>query len=247
LCCKILEYLRPFKIPSSPPCFRFLELLLDYHAKTRTLNIYISTLFESLTCLEDNKYQVVSTSPLMLPMHLDRLAKCAYAFLTPTQVVDVVDYASAHLKQFSLAGEDEKMRSKKRQKLDGSMSLTKPTNPERRAIQYSLCSRIVGCLLPSLPMRSLTPTARVHVDEVIAEICGRSILKTKRLEIQGWHAQIIAAANLRLQYHLQGIQQLQMQINDSVCKALLDIVSDERMLPELALESVSVAQIFHKS
>ncbi|KAK0208512.1 Urb2/Npa2 family-domain-containing protein [Desarmillaria ectypa] len=79
--------------------FSFLEILLDYHSKTRTLNTHLSVM---LTALERDKitlflsdvrttYQIATeASALTHPIHFDRLVISTRTFLTSTQIVPAI-------------------------------------------------------------------------------------------------------------------------------------------------------------
>ncbi|KAJ7630714.1 Urb2/Npa2 family-domain-containing protein [Roridomyces roridus] len=85
--------------PAPPPSvFDFLQLILDYHVKTRTMHEHVETLFAALvsspreTSDTPEEYRRLSSSALLSTAYLEKLALSNRRFLTPTQAGRTVKF-----------------------------------------------------------------------------------------------------------------------------------------------------------
>ncbi|KAJ6574877.1 Urb2/Npa2 family-domain-containing protein [Mycena capillaripes] len=214
----------------SPSIFSFLELLLDYHVKTRTIHTHIESLFAALAPHPQKKsssnihhqYRCTFSSALLHPVHLERLASCTRKFLTPTQTGQTVTSVLETL-----------------QALWNLISATVDTESGNSlALTFCLSARLAAVVLTALPLQALPDATLQKVNDSINTIRSaflpRALSKTLKIirknAIDSWASQVIAAAILRLQYALDTPYTEKQW-------AKIETVSEEgHILPELSLE-----------
>jgi hypothetical protein len=177
----------------------------------------------------------------MLPLHLDRLVKCIDSYLPPGQVLEVAAGSLECLEKLWFADDQEDGRPKKRRRKSQTHLVNACQDLEEKVTKHTLCSRFVGIVLASLPLESLSTVVQDEVKQTILTAYKKSFLEIGPLENQRWHCQIVAAANLRLQYCLRAARKVHfppVQDVDSVGNALIKVAKDEGTVPELTLEIV---------
>jgi len=246
-------------VDSGSSAISYLNLLLDYHSKTRTIPLYTRMLFLSFsqrpTFFSDgsqNFYQLSSSSPLLRTAHLDRLGKYVQAFLTPSQVAETVNIIEGSLRDtskripyFSLQGYNNNGdHCKQRIKLDANTD-----GYADSAVAFSLSIRVASVVLAMLPFQSVPESGQRDIRRVLDELQATFIhapindllkIVRERGSRGEWAAQVVMAAILRLWYTLNGTRYLPYQCDPKVMTKLLDASKDHEVIPELSVELVSI-------
>ncbi|KAJ7139899.1 Urb2/Npa2 family-domain-containing protein [Mycena epipterygia] len=209
-----------------PSIFGFLELVLDYHVKTRTIHTHIEALFAAVAPHRQevhasdiqHEYRCSSSSALLHSLHLERLAKSTQKFLTSAQTGQTVEFILATLHAcWNQIPDDE----------DGSLALS-----------FSFSARLASVILTALPLQALPDTTLREVNDLIDEaksnFLPRALTKTLKLVrkniADSWTSQVVAAAILRLQYALE------TSCAEKSWTKIEAMSEDEHLLPELNLE-----------
>ncbi|KAJ7102157.1 Urb2/Npa2 family-domain-containing protein [Mycena belliarum] len=207
-----------------PSALGFLELVLEYHVKTRTMDTHIESLFAALnsqpeTSVSDiqQQYRCSSSGALLHPTHLERFAKSTEKFLTSTQTVHVVRFVL--------------------ETLDACWNqILAVADIDTLAVTFSSGARLASVILSALPLRALPPTTLNEVDDLVNEIrtkfLARALSKTLKMirKSDSWGWQIITAALLRLAYAMDTpyVEKLWSKIDTAT--------EHGHLLPELSLE-----------
>lgn len=234
----------------------FLDLILDFHTKTRTIHSHVSNLLD-IACSPKNIasardddasqiYQSRSGCVLFGPAYTNRLAQKVQTFVTPTQTLPL---AQAIAERLESAWEDlEKAFRHVRKEGDSD-----DVQPDVLAVRLSLLTTIASVVLSSLPVRSLPSDERASlvavVDPLRSNVISKVISKlSKKLrgseshEVWGW--QVCAAGMLRMGYVLDMSRNLRLpqpsECDVKLLKKLTDLTENEHVLPELSLEVVSI-------
>lgn len=257
------------KVTETAEALKFLNFLLDYHTKTRTMNIYISTLLSAISSTSSppdakKTYAASFASPLLSLAHLDRLSKCTQNFVTSGQTQDIVIGVVNALKhtwdlfwqsqQRFIVNRSERSRKKHKTTAE-ELSDHKTDDPNACAVACALLARISSTVLSSISLQSLPESTRLDIQQTLAEAQASYIRVAQRqaFELIGnnlrnpgrdiWGCQVGAAALLRLEYSLIAARQLclRAQIDDKLSTTMLDVAGDDEALPELGLEIVRIA------
>ncbi|KZT06756.1 uncharacterized protein LAESUDRAFT_774312 [Laetiporus sulphureus 93-53] len=252
----------------SQAALEYLGLLLDYHSKTRTINSVILYWFDAFTTESllavpgqpRSFYRLVSSSPLLSVSFFDRLSAAIQGFLTPGQVVEVVETALHRFRAaYELFQEQQKMKdadhgtgARKKRKKDSlpCASSDAPVDQDWAAVTFSLVGRATMLVLSSLPMHSVLEDIRLEIRNAISEAYAAVIPTAvkrafKAIKVDGrqdtWATQIVAAAALRVHYGLTSASKLQLdvQLDAGLMEKCPDITNAE-ILPELSLELARV-------
>lgn len=157
--------------------FRFLDLLLEYHTKTRTMSAYIGTIFSAfapdqvvLPNHQSYDYEVSSKCALLHPIHLDHIAKAIQLFLVPAHVLETMRHVFEILKdswqlvrhpQRQPLGEEEGPRKKR--KMSDTDQKQEQSESSNQAVSFALKTTMASVVLSSLPLNSLPQDARGEV------------------------------------------------------------------------------------
>ncbi|KAJ6604425.1 Urb2/Npa2 family-domain-containing protein [Mycena vulgaris] len=225
---RILPALLRISVPL-PSIFSFLELVLEYHVKTRTMQTYIEALLAALapdpqkmtTSDIQHQYGCSSSSALLHSIHLDRLAKSTRKFLTSTQTRQTVQFVLETLEArwteiFAIT--------------DNESDSLAPT--------FSFSARVASVILTALPFQALPETTLQEVTDLIGEIRSKFLPRalSKTLKIirknvaDSWGSQVVAAAILRLEYALD------TPYTEKLWSKIETTSEDGGLLPELSLE-----------
>ncbi|KAJ7275268.1 hypothetical protein B0H12DRAFT_249170 [Mycena haematopus] len=214
----------------STSMFGFLELLLDYHVKTRTMHTHIETLFAALATdpkmrssdIHQN-YRAAFSSTLLHPIHLNRLANCTRKFLTPSQTVQTVAFILEALQEcWSQI----------------SASIDAESSGISLALTFCFSARLASVVLTALPLQTLADSTFREVNDSINELRSAflpralaKVFKTIRKNAaESWASQALGAAILRLQYALG------TPYTDKLWAKVETASAHEDLLPELSLE-----------
>ncbi|TFK23128.1 hypothetical protein FA15DRAFT_621503 [Coprinopsis marcescibilis] len=164
--------------------FAFLDLLLEYYVKTRTINDYVEMVFECLSLKlspppvdTHERYQLCLSSPLLHSSHLEKLSRVIHQFLTPGQCLKTSQHACEALKtiqgQFKSAQKSHDSArgkgSRKKRKSDGMVVDEVTEEPDVLAVTFTLASRLSQIVLSSMPFHSLH---KEHEAELQAEMAS---------------------------------------------------------------------------
>jgi hypothetical protein len=243
----------------------FLDLLLDYHIKTRTMNAYIEAL---ISCLSPDptvslpaqeRYAITHSSPILHPWHLEKLGKAAQQFLTPSQCNVTVELVCETIK---LIRQKHSTAEKRR---DSDETTVDIVSIDALALAFSLTSKIGQIVFGSLPISSVPQHQAEQMRATVAEfrrefvehnlsMLLKSFVKSgdkERSEVKRkvpseglpWGTQIVIISLLRLRYSLGLAKAISLPPigKSKLFKRLLLAASEdeESLLPELALEIVS--------
>jgi hypothetical protein len=228
------------QIPDTfPSIIGFLELLLDYHVKTRTMHTHIETLFAALeTHLQKTdfsdvhyRYRCAFSSALLHPIHLKRLANCTGKFLTPGQTGQTVTFILETL-QASWT----------------QISASTDAESSNLALTFCFSARLASIVLTALPLQALPGSMLEEVNHSINEIRNAFLPRalTKMLKIirknasDSWASQVMAAAILRLQYALD------TPYTEKLWAKVVTALEQDLLLPELNLELVCRFLVFYR-
>ncbi|KAF8624871.1 hypothetical protein AX15_005748 [Amanita polypyramis BW_CC] len=236
------------------PFLAFLDLILDYYTKTRTIHNYISNLLDIVLSPKfiapvayrdpHEIYQSRSGGVLFEPVCLDRLAKRVQNFVMPMQtlllaktVVEKLETAWAGLEMAGRQGE-------KSDETSGEV-----IHPDILAVRLSLLATLASVVLSSLPARSLPSEERTSLIDVVDPLRASFVAKvvnklSKKLRRHSshevWRWQICAVAALRMGYVLDMSRNLGLpqptECNAKLSKKLEELAGNEDVLPELSLE-----------
>ncbi|KAG0697175.1 Urb2/Npa2 family-domain-containing protein [Suillus ampliporus] len=236
-----------------------LNLLLDFHSKTRTLHAYSRALIDACTSLPSIKslaspqdlYGRAHISAILAPTHLSSLAQALRTFLTPTQVKEAAQITSTLKETFdtyqnlsSLIKTSEIEADRPRKKRRKSEPAPPPASPaptkdtqelDAHALSLSLTLKFAALFLSNLPSPFVTTEVREAVREVgvWAIETSRSLLCNRTSKIS-WADQVTGAALLRFAYHLPAWKSIGEQGD---MQGLLEVVKvEEGVEGELVLE-----------
>ncbi|KAJ3571342.1 hypothetical protein NP233_g3811 [Leucocoprinus birnbaumii] len=269
---RILPPLLPISTVDPSPSY-FLDLILDYHTKTRTLNDHVHNLLSSFlppsfpsrdTTSIHEVYERCFAGHLLSHRHLGKLGQAIQTFLTPGQtpkcVGSIIDTLKATWQGFYDASE-------------GNGDDAESQDVNALAVSFSSQAYLVLLVLSNLPMKSLTEDSTAVVQNSIIDFRLhvlhhglKKLLKVKRLVSgkekkkrresmigsDGWSVQIVATALLRVGYAMNiarglGLQQEDM---DKMIEQAKEIVVKEggngNLIAELELE-IFRALLYHIS
>ncbi|KAF8971580.1 hypothetical protein BDZ97DRAFT_1650961 [Flammula alnicola] len=238
--------------------FAFLEMVLHYHTKTRTMATLVQSLFISILAQKmfrggpHGGYQMCFSSPVMHTIYLAQVSKALQTFLTESQcllaVQTVFDALRDTWDQFYTTSRqsEEAGESRKRRKTSSATVEVKGESDEI-AVVYSLIARLASVVLSSLPIASLSSTIQDEVrslldgfrTDFICHALSKSIKTIRKHGVaDAWRTEVTFAATLRLLYSLNvsRILSLPPQYDEKLCTRVVELVNDDALLPELMLE-----------
>ncbi|KAJ7169665.1 Urb2/Npa2 family-domain-containing protein [Mycena filopes] len=213
------------QIPEAfPSIFSFLELLLEYHVKTRTMHTYIETLFTAVAARSQkvqplvHRYRCSLSGALLHSTHMERLADCTRKFLTAGQTGQTVTFIL--------------------ETLEGCWNQIYTADTDDPALTFCFSATLASVVLAALPLHALPEATFREVNDSMNELRNgflpRAVtkaLKTVRKNVaDSWASQIIAAALLRLQYALD------TPYTEKLWGKIEATSEEPHLLPELSLE-----------
>ncbi|KAF5337392.1 hypothetical protein D9611_003253 [Ephemerocybe angulata] len=161
---------RLLMIPEThPDYFTFLDSLLEFHIKTRTVNQYLETLLSCLSAPSTSLqigarecYAICLSGPILHPKHLEKVSKATQQFLTPSQCNTALGQLCEAIKTLKEAHKTaERQRdadlgkgSRKARKSD-AMIVEQKLDPESITLAFALSSKLAQTVLGSLPISSV--------------------------------------------------------------------------------------------
>ncbi|GJE87799.1 Urb2 domain-containing protein [Phanerochaete sordida] len=235
---------------SSAPAYAYLKQLLDYHVKTRTLDVLVEAILAACASQTQVDRSAASVSPLLRPNFLDDFAKSLKSFLTPGQVGSTVDTVLRQLREqlqsVTDTGDSSSEPQKKKRKTE--KSTPPPANDQpTSAVAFTLTSRVASAVLSSVPTRILHDDARSAVTAAVQDFYAfaraqlRDVLKRIRRGDAARELQWAAAAALRLQYSIRTARAIPVSTQgDQKLSAKLLSTLEAPLLPELRVELLHV-------
>ncbi|KAK0465330.1 Urb2/Npa2 family-domain-containing protein [Desarmillaria tabescens] len=209
--------------------FSFLEILLDYHSKTRTINTHLSVLLSAperdriALILDDVRttYQIATdASALVHPVHFDRLVICTRTFLTSTQILPTIHSIFENLAScsdaFSAAQEtlSEHLKKAMKGKLPAVAVEDIIHDLDVSAFCLTLSCRISSVILSAISQQSLPSSIREELHRSADTFRSASLNPTLSKSVkflhkmigthsrEVWGSSVGASSLLRLQYSL---------------------------------------------
>ena len=183
--------------------------------------------------------------------HLERLARALQSFLTESQCIPMMnaifDTLKASWEQLNRVsrrpGEQEQPKAKTK------IGTTLENNVEELAITYSLVAQLSSVVLSALPLASLSSTSLKDVQQLLVDFRTDFVHHTlsksvkairKRGNSNCWAGEVSMVATLRLLYALDVSRNLALplDIDEKLCKKMLELAFNDNILPELNLELV---------
>ncbi|KAF8168340.1 Urb2/Npa2 family-domain-containing protein [Crassisporium funariophilum] len=241
----------------SEPHFAFLDILLDYHTKTRTMNVFLESIFASLSAnvafstTVQERYQTTLSSPIMHTLFLSRLSKSMQNFSTPTQCLSVVNLVFDNLKNVWEQYNGVSRQLIPKQVVSSQEKRQTPAvgegEPGEFAVIYSSVARLASVILSSLPIQSLPPTTVEEVRGSLFEFrtafvhhtiskCLKTVKKKSSVDL--WATEVVLAATMRLLYAINISKSLSLapHHDTKLLGKISDTLDNDDLLPELILE-----------
>lgn len=250
------------------PTREFLSLALSFHMKTRTLPAHITRLINSCATPPRHSspsirtfYDALVASPVLALDHLNKLSMAVRTFITPGQTFEiarrVLDMLQEIWKRFcdieKAAAADRGQGPRKKRRTSQSFLNAKREDADADAVTFILATRIVGAVLTSLPLHTITEAEQARVKFTVAVslagfireavLAGTDAVTSGRSDRvrDVWATQAVAAAALRLRYVLQSSghaldDHFDQNDLDKLDAAILQI---DDCLPEYSIEIVS--------
>ncbi|KAI3621927.1 hypothetical protein WG66_015522 [Moniliophthora roreri] len=229
----------------------FLELILDYHVKTRTIHEYVRALLVSTTSreLSSDIHETAMQSIIFHPSHLDLLSKQVRAFLTWTHTLDTARYLTDFISDIWIKyynSQCSERHEKKRRKLEENDD--QALSPEILATHISLSGRITVIVLSSLPIRTIPQQSREELysllhkfsSSTLSTALSKTLKSIRKLSSEDniWCGEIVVVTILQLQYALKLQKGMEPVDNQQPPEKMLELLStrNDQLLPELRLE-----------
>ena len=244
----------------------FLATLLDYYIKTRTMNKFIESLFESIISERPpcpirgrERYQIEMSSPIVNTTNLDRLSKALRSSLTASQCLPTIIHVVRTLKDlwelyYAMSRKSEGNDAELAQKRKMSTTVTaNDSDMKELAVTFCLVANLTSIILSSLPVQSLPLDILEKLRSLIVDFRTGFVHHTisqalKVLKNQGdmeaWSTEVILASTLRLLYALDMSKYPSLPPNHitKLFNRLADLSTNDELLPELTLELVRLCR-----
>ncbi|KAF9073753.1 Urb2/Npa2 family-domain-containing protein, partial [Rhodocollybia butyracea] len=229
-----------------------LEVILQYHVKTRTVTIYIETLMaihfgKTPTTDDQNFYGRICKSAGLHPVHLDRLGKCVHEFLPLNQTINAVRSTAEKMQslwdRYSRCNDDTGPR-KKRKTDNGS---SEGESAYEVAFALSTAATFAYVILSSFSVNSVPKESQQELGMLLNDFSSRvlhllsKMFKdfTRNSGTLSWTDEVVVLANLRLRYGLSLQSSHNLPISIECSSKLIQRMSESIetiSLPELRLE-----------
>ncbi|KAG6837114.1 hypothetical protein H0H93_014420 [Arthromyces matolae] len=242
----------------------FLDLILSYHTKTRTVDTYAEDLLNTSSSIETvasldpgELYKQVLSSSFLDDIHLRRLSKALHTSMSESQVLSLVHATFDCLKRSedkpSLHADDiSEERSSKRRKTKENGTQDQPQS--LRAIAFCVASVIGMTIFSSVPTHVLTAEMKLQLSSILSSIRAfsqRSVRKLMKIldnsdNDHAWSHSIVAVSSLRLWYTFDITRHLPLPPFDDekLCTRGLNALQKETLQPELRIELVRVPDLY---
>ncbi|KIK71275.1 hypothetical protein GYMLUDRAFT_254519 [Collybiopsis luxurians FD-317 M1] len=235
-----------------------LETVIQYHAKTRTMTVYIETLMsvnfrDSVTAdLCQKFYERMCHSAALHPIHLDRLGRCSHDFLPLNQTITAVRCVTEHTQSLweeyqscKLSEEGESPRKTRKLKngksSDDSLASTV-------ALKLSAVASLASILLTWFSAESVPKESQEELAQLLNHFSSKVVLHSlstmfkianRKAENPSWNEEIVMLAFLRLLYALGLRRSPNLSLVPECSPNLIQQMSESIhsiALPELRLE-----------
>ena len=228
---------------------------MDYHTKTRTMDIYIDATLQAVFALSLTKdtrslYAASLSGPLLHHSYLDSLSRSVRSYLTPGQVSETAQSIARHLaalleewQNSSPSAKNQAERPKKKRKVDAPSD-----DAALSALKFSLVARTAAVVLPALPLHSLLPDARQQVQTAVHELIGsissilRNALRAIEKSDDSWGWQLLSIAILHLRYRVATASELLLtsEHEEKLLAKMLSCLGVSHVTPELRVVIVRI-------
>ncbi|KAJ3718284.1 Urb2/Npa2 family-domain-containing protein [Lentinula raphanica] len=240
------------------PALEILDILLQYHVKTRTVPLYIETLisidFRETPRSHDfqEDYEQIRHSACLHPRHLDRLAKSVHEFLplnqTPTVIRNVTERFRnlwEEYRSYSHSSSSDEENPRKKRKIDRGSTDADVT--KGLTLSFSTTAIFASVVLSSFSAESVPEATRQelknHLNDFSTNVVLHSLSKMlknlNKKTSKSLEDEVALLASLRLRYGL-GLQRSSSISIDVGCYSKLVSQLSEAVdavsLPELKLE-----------
>lgn len=235
-----------------------LDIILQYHVKTRTVTLYIDTLMsidfaEGIPGDCQAIYSRIFRSASLHPVHLDHLGKCTREFLPSNQTILAVRSATGRITSLWEAYQarlpaGEGQGDRKRRKTNSGSSDDDLT--DATALTLSVTAAFAAVILSSFSTDSVPKESQEELGTLLSDFSTKVVLHSlsktlkdisKKTENSSWAAEVAILANLRIRYALglQHSRSLSIEIDcpSKLTRRMLESV-ETVVLPELRLEIV---------
>ncbi|KAJ3934391.1 MAG: Urb2/Npa2 family-domain-containing protein [Lentinula lateritia] len=245
-------------VPGSvEPAVELLDIILQYHVKTRNVPLYIDTLmsvsFRETVCGHDCQkvYERICHSAGLHPSHLDRLGKCVHEFLPLNQTITTVRNVTKRMgtlweEYHSWSRSLDEDNPRKRRKVDNGGSVNGAANGI--TLRFSTAATFASVVLSSFSADLVPKESQQELETLLNNFSSKVVLHSlskmfkgisKKAEKSLWSDEVIISADLRLRYALD-LQRSPTISVDAKCSSKLtqrmlesiDVIS----LPELQVE-----------
>ncbi|KAJ3919471.1 Urb2/Npa2 family-domain-containing protein [Lentinula edodes] len=239
------------------PALELLDIILQYHVKTRSVPLYIDALmtvsFRETVCGHDCQkvYERICHSAGLHPSHLDRLGKCVYEFLPLNQTIAAARNVTKRMETLweeyhSWSRSLDEDNPRKRRKVDSGSSVNGAANGI--TLRFSTAATFASVVLSSFSADSVPKESQQELETLLNDFSSKVVLHSlskmfkgmsKKAEKSLWSDEVIISADLRLRYALD-LQRSPTISVDAKCSSKLtqrmlesiDVIS----LPELRVE-----------
>ncbi|KAJ3882298.1 Urb2/Npa2 family-domain-containing protein [Lentinula edodes] len=239
------------------PALELLDIILQYHVKTRSVPLYIDALmtvsFRETVCGPgcQKAYERICHSAGLHPSHLDRLGKCVYEFLPLNQTITAARNVTKRMETLweeyhSWSRSLDEDNPRKRRKVDSGGSVNGAANGI--ILRFSTAATFASVMLSSFSADSVPKESQQELETLLNDFSSQVVLHSltkmfkgmsKKAEKSLWSDEVIISADLRLRYSLD-LQRSPTISVDAKCSSKLtqrmlesiDVIS----LPELQVE-----------
>ncbi|KAG7099460.1 hypothetical protein E1B28_001310 [Marasmius oreades] len=258
----ILSRLLLLQIPS-PSTPSLLEMILEYHIKTRTMDSYITNLFRAVHSIQHSTdpsrcrdlHDISLSSCVLHPSHLTSLSRKVHDHSTPSQTVEIARFIIGSISElwdsYNLLDKDKHNREchENNRQLHGDDSANLPLRRFLASI-ISISGRIAVAIISSLSLDSLPKSSRaefISLLENFSKVLSNALLKlmtsalsTTPGDLEGdnvWSDEIVIVAALQM-HHASALQNGLVH-HDHFRPEIVSILNSKAYhLPELRLELV---------
>ncbi|KAJ3870156.1 Urb2/Npa2 family-domain-containing protein [Lentinula novae-zelandiae] len=244
-------------VPGSvEPAVELLDIILQYHVKTRNVPLYIDTLmsvsFRETVCGHDCQkvYERICHSAGLHPSHLDRLGKCVHEFLPLNQTITTVRNVTKRMgtlweEYHSWSRSLDEDNPRKRRKVDNGGSVNGAANGI--TLRFSTAATFASVVLSSFSADLVPKESQQELETLLNNFSSKVVLHSlskmfkgisKKAEKSLWSDEVIISADLRLRYALD-LQRSPTISVDAKCSSK----STQRMLESIDVISLPELQV----
>ncbi|THH28128.1 hypothetical protein EUX98_g6060 [Antrodiella citrinella] len=230
---------------------KYLQQLLEYHTKTRTMDAYVISSLQAFTLLPSANnirviYTTASAGPLLHHVYMELLSRSVRNYLTPGQVLEtaqnIIQQLVILLDEWRHAQDGSTAeRPQKKRRLESP-----PEYSSLTMVKFTLVASSAAAVLSYLPLHSLLPDAQQEVRGLIQEaLTGfashfKAGFKAIEKKQDAWGWQILLVAVFRFRYTLvtASILDLHLEIGEKTVSRMFSCLKTEHITSELRIEII---------